>query len=284
MARRRTSLSQPQLAPEVFQAFKRLTREAIDEADVANKGFAMIEGHSNILYSQQRLLGNLAPLTDGSIVDAQPDFYHGAPLHHLNQRVGDALDTYIIPCKYSRAPIVPNHFIELKGKKGTLYVMDLQVCYDGALGARAMQQLQSYGQPALVYDHHAYTIVSTFDGQHLHSYSVHTTSPTRPGCKPKYHVHELGAFALTHNAEGFRQGIGAYRNLRDWAHEKRNEFIEAANQRAATLVDNPAPTSSTHSDTEVESERAAAGQTAEEEWTKGMKCEEEDARRPCNII
>jgi hypothetical protein len=100
------------------------------------------------------------------------------------QRVGDDLDTYIIPCKYSRAPIVPNHFIELKDKKGTLYVMDLQACYAWALGARAMQQLQSYGRRALVYDHHAYTITSTIDDQHLHLYSVHPATPTHPGGKP----------------------------------------------------------------------------------------------------
>ena len=38
------------------------------------------------------------------------------------------------------------------GPGGTAVVVKRQACYDGALGARAMHTLQSYGQPEPVYE------------------------------------------------------------------------------------------------------------------------------------
>jgi hypothetical protein len=59
--------------------------------------------------------------------------------------------------------MLPNNFAERKGLIGTRAVTDRQAYYNGALDARGMQQLQSYGQPEPVYNNNAYTIISTFD-------------------------------------------------------------------------------------------------------------------------
>jgi hypothetical protein len=51
---------------------------------------------------------------------------------------------------------------------------------------------------------------------------------------------QVEAFALTRNANTFREGVGAFRNARDWAQEQRDMFISAANERAKST--NPEPT------------------------------------------
>ncbi|OJD13356.1 hypothetical protein ACJ73_09211 [Blastomyces percursus] len=42
---------------------------------------------------------------------------------------------------------------------------------------------------------------------------------------------QLRSFAMTDNRDTFRSGACAYRNARDWAKERRDEFIKSANER-----------------------------------------------------
>ena len=128
-----------------------------------------------------------------------------------------------------------------------------------------MQRLQSYGQPEPVYDNNAYTITSTFDGRLLSMYTTHPTVPTNPGGQPEYHMNQLNSWGMTGNVETFRQGATAYRNARDWAKERRDEFIEAANERVATLPQETSfessgysePSTSTRMATVLESDTSA---------------------------
>ena len=62
-------------------------------------------------------------------------------------------------------------------------------------------------------------------------YTSHPSQPTGPENRPEYYMNQLSAFAITNNAETFRQGATAYRNARDLTKEKRDGFIEAANGR-----------------------------------------------------
>jgi len=96
-------------------------------------------------YGLRRLFGNPASLTDGTIVDAKPDFYHGSRPGHPGRRVRQELGSYVVPSINQGALILPNNSPEGKGPTGTWAVVDRQTCYAGALGARAMQHLQSYG-------------------------------------------------------------------------------------------------------------------------------------------
>jgi len=55
-------------------------------------------------------------------------------------------------------------------------------------------------------------------------------------------MNQLGAFAMTNNLDTFRLGAGAFRNLRDWAKEQRDEAIQQANERANPIeAEAPAP-------------------------------------------
>ena len=233
MVQSRPSLSPSRFSEDHFNHYKREVHRALDEPDMMAKAFPILRGDVNIPSATQRLFGNLAPLTDGTIVDAKPDISYGARPEQLDPRVREELSAYVVPSTNQSAPILPNNSTEGKGPGGTWMVADQQTCYAGALGARAMQHLQSYRQPEPVYDNNAYTITSTFDGRHLHLYTTHPTAPTNGGGRPEYHMNQLNSWGMTGNVETFRHGATAYRNARDWAKEKRDEFIDVTNERVA---------------------------------------------------
>ncbi|KAK5260842.1 hypothetical protein LTR40_003359 [Exophiala xenobiotica] len=258
MRQPRPSLSPSRFSDGAFEAYVQQNNEAIDEAGVMAKVFPILEGNSGMLSGIKRTFSSLAPLTDGTIVAAQPDVYDGARSDQLNQRVQDDLKPYIVPSSNDHAPILPNNFTELKGPTGTMAVVKRQACHNGAIGARAMQHLQSYGLPEPVYDNNTYTITSAFDGEHLHIYTTHHTAPASPGARPEYHMNQLGAFALTGDAEFCRRGMTAYRNLKVWTKERRDEFIEAANERSANLPQATSVETSGYSDPSTPTHLAAA--------------------------
>ena len=112
-----------------------------------------------------------------------------------------------------------------------------QACYDGALGARGMHELRSYVEPATAFDNNAYTITSTYSGGTgggvLNMYTTHVAPSMNAEHPIEYRMTQLNGWAVTGNLETFRQGATALRNARDWAKEKREEIIAAAN--ATTL-------------------------------------------------
>lgn len=57
--------------------------------------------------------------------------------------------------------MLPNLF-KVKGPEESAAVARRQACYDGALGARAMQGLQFYRTDEPIYDNNSYTIISTY--------------------------------------------------------------------------------------------------------------------------
>jgi hypothetical protein len=65
--------------------------------------------------------------------------------------------------------------------------MKLQATLDGALGARAMHKLQSYGEKEPTYDNNAYTITSTYHDGTLKIYTTHITPPAGPRQLQEYH-------------------------------------------------------------------------------------------------
>ncbi|OJD25468.1 hypothetical protein ACJ73_03164 [Blastomyces percursus] len=134
------------------------------------------------------------------------DRFYSARPEQLNRQIRDELsDTVILSTQDSR-PILPNFFLEVKSPEESAAVAKRQACYDGALGARAMQSLQSYREAEPVYDSNAYTITSTYHDGQLKLYSSHP-NPTKL----------------------FWDGAAAYRNARDWAKERRDQFIKAVN-------------------------------------------------------
>ena len=229
----RPSLSPSRFSETAFETFQQTNEEALTEATVMSKAFPIIAGTADIPSQENLLFGNLKHLTDGSITKAKPDFYDGSRPADLNEQIREELGPYIVPSTNTAAPCLANFFTEAKGPKGTTDVCKLQALYDGALGARGVHELRSYIGQETLFDNNTYTITSTYHHSGLLTmYTTHPTASESPTNPIEYRMTQLRSFAMTDATDTFRQGAGALRNARDWAKEKREELIIAANGKA----------------------------------------------------
>ena len=231
LAQPRSSLSPSKFSEEAFEEFVQADAHAFKENKVTDSVIPIIEGKiiDGKCVSGGIPLTNLDHLTDGTIAPGNPDRFYGARPEQLDRRIWNELSSRIIPSTQDDLPMVPNFFLAAKGPDGNAAVARKQACYDGALGARGMQSLQSYGKTEPVYDNNAYTITSIYNDGTLKIYTSHPSQPASSGGRPEYYMNQLNGYAMTANSNTFRQGAAAYRNARDWAKEKRDGFIEAAN-------------------------------------------------------
>ncbi|KAI9043004.1 uncharacterized protein KD926_004795 [Aspergillus affinis] len=248
----RTSRPSLALSPDALEKehekFVRLSEKAADEQLVIKNILPILEGEEKACFwsGAGHPFKKLAPLTDGTLAHARPDFYHGAPLNQLNPAIRKQLKDQVIPTAKSNRPIAPNFFVEAKGHDGSHSVVRRQACYNGALGARAMHSLQQFGNrsgsdttttPAC-YDNNAYTMTSTYHSGTLGLYTTHPTqsrfNSNYPHRDTDYLMTRVGKWALDGSPESFQQGITAYRNARDLAQEQRDGFIRQANERYAS--------------------------------------------------
>ncbi|KAK2742687.1 hypothetical protein FQN57_005142 [Myotisia sp. PD_48] len=262
----RASLSPSKFNDDDFRKFRRADAHASKENPVTTSVIPTIEGEigDTKCVGGGYPFGNLAPLinrpepngeqadteSDGEQPDSKPelaqttpDRFYGARPEQLERPIRNALGDKIVPSTQDNLPMLPNFFLEAKGPDGSLPVVMRQVLYDGALGARGMHALQSYKQEKVVYDNNARTISSTYHGGQLKLYTHHIIPSTKKGRESETIMTQLRSFAMTDNRETFQQGASAYRNLRDWAKEQRNEFIEAANERYLKPQSESQPTS-----------------------------------------
>ncbi|KAK3337579.1 hypothetical protein B0T19DRAFT_455443 [Cercophora scortea] len=248
LAPKRPSLSLSRFGESDFEDFQWRDEEATFENDVMANVIPIICGDADIPSGQNVLFTKLAPITSTykDVVRPKPDLFDGAHIGDLDGKVRDSNgDIYplIIPTKHASVPVAPNFFFEVKGLKGAPDVLKRHVCYHGAYGARAMHALQNYGEEEPAYDGNAYTYSSTYHSGTLKLYAHHVTAPTDPEGRPRYHMTQVKAYALTSDRETCVQGIAAFRNARDLAQRHRNMFIQEANTRArrsdAPSVDGP---------------------------------------------
>jgi len=230
----RPSLSPSQFSDGEFRRFKRADAHAFKEKQVTESVIPVIEGKNKDAkcISGGIPFTNLDHLTDETLAPGNPDRYYGARPEQLDRRVRAHLGGHIIPSTQHDLPILPNYFLEIKGPDGSAAVAKRQASYDGALGARGIQSLKSYGQDEPLYDNHANTITAIYHNGQLQMYTSHPSQPTSRGGRPEYYTTQLRSFAMTDTAETFRHGATAYRNARDWAKEQRDEVIKRANNRA----------------------------------------------------
>ncbi|OAX78537.1 hypothetical protein ACJ72_07154 [Emergomyces africanus] len=237
LAQPRRSLSPTKFSDEDFRQFKRADTHASKEKPVTTTVIPILDGNIDDpkCVGGNYLFGNLAPLTDGTLSSAKPDHFFGTRPEQLKRPIRQALSDQIIPSTQHDLPMAPNFFLEAKGPDGSLAVVTRQACYDGALSARGIHALQSYRQEP-VYDNNAYTLTSTYHGGTLKLYTTHISQSDDPDYHHEYFMTQVKGWSLTSDVETFRQGASAYRNARDWAKEKRDEFIRTANER---FHDNP---------------------------------------------
>ena len=230
----RPSLSPSRFSDEEFRKFKRANAHASKEKQVATSVIPIIEGYIEDAkcVSEEIPFTNLDHLTDGTLVSGNPDIYYGARPEQLDRRVRNELSGHIIPSTLNDLLIAPNFFLAAKGSDGSSAVTGRQASYDGALGARGMHSLQSYGQEKSIFDKNAFTITSIYHDGQLKMYTSHSSQSASPGDQREYFTNQLNTWGMTGNIETFRQGATAYRNARDWAKEQREEAIRRVNKRA----------------------------------------------------
>jgi hypothetical protein len=230
----RPSLSPSKFSDGAHEEFVQADADAKKEDQVTKSVIPVIEGkiRDAKCVSGKIPFRNLSHLTDGTLVPGNPDLYYGARPEQLNRQVREDLSDQIIPSTQDDLPIAPNFFLAAKGPDGSLAVAGRQASYDATLGERGQLSLGSWGQDGLVFDNKAHTITSTYHGGQLKMYSIHGAPPNDPGNRPEYYMHQIKAYAMTSDAETFRKGAAAFRNLRDWAEEQRNDAIKLANNIA----------------------------------------------------
>lgn len=194
----------------------------------------ILEGTSDTNLLTDICFDNLKPLSDGSVklIAPEPGFYKGANISQLSQPVCEALESYIIPSHDSNT-ILPNFFVEAWWDCSQSLASERQSFYVGCICARAMQTLQSY-QTDLIFDGNAYSIAVVYHHKILKLYSI---NPTDPGDRypARYNMDILSSFSID-DVSSLRAAVTAYRNLRDWAKEKRDEFIRVANEKVILTI------------------------------------------------
>ena len=243
----RSSLSPSRFPDSAFDEWVHCNDTARSE-DMMRTAYPIMAGDTKIPSEMGKLLNNFKPLVDGPLTIPRPDAHDGANPSQINLRVRQELAEYIIPSTQQEGPALPNFFTAAKGRSGSADVATRQACYNGALGARAMHSIQNYGMDGSkkVYDNNAYSISSTYHDGTLKLYTTHPTPPADSKSSPEYHTALLDSYAMTGRRRKFREGVGAFRNARDWAKKRRDELITSANSRATE------PPACTHADRQME--------------------------------
>ncbi|GAO14633.1 hypothetical protein UVI_02009150 [Ustilaginoidea virens] len=227
----RPSLSPSRFSEDDFFHFRQAAAHVSKERQVTTTVIPIIEGNvgDRKCVAGQIPFTNLDPLTDGTLVPGNPDLYYGARPEQLDRKIRSELGGFIVPSTQHDLPVAPNFSLAVKGPDGSSAVAERQACYDGALQARGMQRLLSYGEPSPVYGNRAHAVTCTYlDGQ-IKMYTSHPVPSSNPRAKSEYVMTQINAYALTGNRDSFRQGVAAYRNARDWAKQQRDEAITQAN-------------------------------------------------------
>lgn len=244
LTERRASLSLSTFSEEEYEKFARVDAQIRDEDDTRDKIIPMMQGanRNTNRVSRNTIFNNITnmfpreenlPREDGKTGPVngrriRPDYYYGAHPDQLPLQIREDLANQILPSTDESRPCVPNFFVETKGPRGLNAVGLNQACIDGAIGTRGIHKLQMYGQKLPKYDNKAYTLSATYQTGMLKMYTHHLGQPNGPGTQPEYYMNQLGAFAMTHNLDTFRQGMAAFRNGVDWTEAKRNAAIEHA--------------------------------------------------------
>lgn len=236
------------------QAFQAALRMAKNEYDIVAllslesiPGDTILIRQSNIISRDQSWSG-LGPLTDGNITAGKPDLAYATKANNLKQPIRNKLGAMILPT-ISKDVVCPNFMVAVKGPSGTQSVNDLQAVHVGALAARGMHALWSYGNDTgtvvaeLETRKIARTITCTWLAGTLTMYATYRLdhqgaedgsdcSTSTSSAFPTYCTSLIDSWAFnTDDNEKLKKGFAAYLNGLEWAQSQRDEAIERANRR-----------------------------------------------------
>ena len=219
-----------------YEVLIQVKKKVQTKNEVIKDIFPFIAGSSKFYSSRYHTFGNLANLTNSNIVKHQSDIYDRAGASNLDPQILKELHIFFQLLAKKKYLVVLNFFGMFKGPKIEIYVGEQQAQYTGAIGARAIHMLRSFAveDPEMIYDKNAYTITATYqvrDGN-LKLYAHHPIKPPVPDGSMEYRMTLIGCFPINLSLDDFRRELTAFRNAWEWAIQKRNECIVAANSQA----------------------------------------------------
>lgn len=153
---------------------------------LTRKAYAGVAGKANIVTAGKLQFTNFEPLTNGTIIDANPDFYDRAHPSKIDRRIRAHLDSFIIPLTHGHARVLPKFFNKAKDSCGSPAVSQRQACSDSATSARGIHKRRSFATDGTeLYDNNAYIITSTYQDAYLKMFTIHITEPTNPENPPR---------------------------------------------------------------------------------------------------
>lgn len=238
LRQRRESLSSAKFSKADYESFLHANMNATTEAGIMNAAFRIIIGQGNISNGLNVPFVNMVGMVDEILTVPRPDLYEGCLRTEISSDICSRLDSHIVPSRVAQNPVLPNFFAELKGPGGNAGIGTLQACHDAAIGARAMQSLRAYVDEDTAVNGKAYCLSAVFCGGigtgFLSISATHVTMSEDPAVQHHYHMTQIGSYALTNSEESFREGVTAFRNAREWAHEQRMALVVAANAKASS--------------------------------------------------
>jgi hypothetical protein len=147
------------------------------------------------------------------------------------------INSLIVPSTTTHRPNLPNFFFEVKGTDGLWSEALAQASHDGAIDARAVQSLQSYGEEQPVYRNSTLAISSTYYAGMLRFYGHSVAQSGGPGTDPEYYMHLIKGYNMDNDQETFIRGATMFKNALDMTKGRRDAAIARANEIAARSIE-----------------------------------------------
>ncbi|KAL8690990.1 MAG: hypothetical protein Q9224_004276 [Gallowayella concinna] len=238
----RARSSERVITEDDWNEFKEDNKSCSHEPKVKQEVVRTIAGKTKLNWEPEIEFNNMNTLTEYT-KKVKPDYYDGSKPSELAGSIRTKLKAYIVPSTNDARPLLPNFSFEVKGPTGDLNCLNRQALHNGALGARAVHELRSWTGVKKLDDQKAYTIAATYQpvGGQLTLFAIHPVPSKNPKHRPlssvpgsrwKYHMTLLNGYLMTNDLDGFKKGVYAYRNAREWAEEQRKALIKAANSNA----------------------------------------------------
>lgn len=238
-----------------FDTFEDMASSSISKADA----IALLERylqpdlealqHDHVILRNQ-LFARLDPLPDVLSKRNKPDLAYGAEAINLDSVVRDRLGESILPTALGNT-VCPKFMVAVKGSRGDDFVMNMQAVHDGAVAARGMHALWSFGEDDKTAGADASGVshvgvgrclTCTWKMGTLKMYVTYRRDndgvQNRPpkvskshSDSPTYITCLVGIWNMMEREEDLESGVAAYRNGMEWAKSQRDEAINRANRR-----------------------------------------------------